>query len=297
MTDVERKGEWLSLPWPKGWDEADSNLLEKMKTILNTPDKWIRKLHQQGGVRRQGNRLLLRLFAPEPNHFAPEYAELEVLFEDDFCLVVNKPAGMSVHPSEAGQTGTLANAVACYYETTGQRCAVRHIHRLDKDTTGAVLYAKNEMSHLVLDEAMRLKQIERTYVALVGGKFAALQGIIREPIGKDRHVSGKRRVSKNGDPAVTHYEVLELYTRGALVRLRLETGRTHQIRVHLSHIGHPIIGDTLYGAAADSIGRQALHGEQLSFRHPFNGESVSLQAPWPEDFARLAGKLRGNSKN
>jgi 23S rRNA pseudouridine1911/1915/1917 synthase len=297
MMDYERKGDWLSLPWPKGRETSDVDLADLIKPMLPVPEKWILKLDREGGIRRQGQRLMLRLFPPESIQFMPEYSELEVLFEDDFCLVVNKPAGMSVHPSDHGQSGTLANAVAYYYESTGQSCAVRHIHRLDKDTTGAVLYAKNEMAHLVLDEAMRHKRIERIYVALVEGRLVVRKGTIQEPIGKDRHISGKRRVSKNGYSAVTHYEVLEQYMTGSLVRLQLETGRTHQIRVHLSHIGHPIIGDALYGADPALFERQALHGEQLLFQHPFTQEHVSLQAPWPEDFNRLADRLRRKSKN
>jgi 23S rRNA pseudouridine1911/1915/1917 synthase len=288
-----RKGEWmelgLSLP---DWNPHREQAVETLEEHFRVPRKLFAKLLKNGGIKLQGNKLLLHVFPAESSDFAPEYSELEILFEDDFCLVVNKPAGMSIHPAEKGQKGTLAGAVAYYYESTGQPCSVRHIHRLDRDTTGAVLYAKNEWAHLLLDEDMREKRIERIYTALASGVFTAKAGTVREPIGRDRHHSGKRRAGPGGDPAVTHYEVIEQLMKAALVRVRLETGRTHQIRVHLNFIGHPLLGDTLYGGPSAGIGRQALHGEQLLFSHPVSGEALSIDAPLPEDFLELLAKLR-----
>jgi 23S rRNA pseudouridine1911/1915/1917 synthase len=195
-----------------------------------------------------------------------------------------------VHPVERHGTGSLANAVAAYYASTGQAVAVRHIHRLDADTTGPVLYAKNALAQISLDAAMREKRIARVYLAVVHGVPARGRGTIDAPIGRDRHHAGRRRVSPTGEPAVTHYETVRAWPEHntALLRLRLETGRTHQIRVHLSHIGHPLVGDTLYGGRpSPRIRRQALHGESLAFPHPWTRETVRVEAPLPADLADL----------
>jgi 23S rRNA pseudouridine1911/1915/1917 synthase len=289
----KRKGEWFECQAPDlAEPSTDPLFLQALEQFVPIPRKLYAKLFAQGGIRQQGNKLLLRVFPDEAGFDMPEYADVEVLFEDDFCLVVNKPAGMAIHPAEIGQSGTLASSVAYHYQVTGQACSIRHIHRLDKDTTGAVLYAKNEWAHLLLDEAMREKRIERIYCGLAQGTFVPSKGTINEPIGKDRHHSGKRRVTPGGDPAVTHYKVLEQFKEVALVQLQLETGRTHQIRVHLSHRGHPLLGDTLYGGTNYHLARQALHGEKLLFCHPVSGENLSIHAPLPDDFLMLLGKLR-----
>jgi 23S rRNA pseudouridine1911/1915/1917 synthase len=293
MNIWKRKGEWMELALSlSDWNPIKQDAVETLEQHLRVPRKLFNKLLKNGGIKLQGNKLLLHVFPAENSAFASEYSELEVLFEDDFCLVVNKPAGMSVHPAEMGRKGTLAGAVTYYYESTGQSCSIRHIHRLDRDTTGAVLYAKNEWAHQLLDEDMREKQIERIYIALASGIFTEKEGTIREPIGRDRHHPGKRRVTPAGDAAVTHFKVIEQMKKAALVRIRLETGRTHQIRVHMTHIGHPLLGDILYGGTSIGIVRQALHGEQLLFSHPVSGETLSITAPLPEDFLLLHAKLR-----
>ncbi|WP_248927423.1 RluA family pseudouridine synthase [Paenibacillus hamazuiensis] len=271
-----RKGEWLELSALSG---------------VRMPAKLLGKLKAQGGVVERSGRVLLRLFPDEPLHCMPQWADIEVLYEDDFCLVVHKPAGMKVHPTEAGEGGTLDHAVAFHYESTGQACRVRHIHRLDEDTTGPVLYAKNEWAQLLLDEAMREKKIGRAYAAVVHGRPDPPQGTVDAPIGKDRHHRSRRRVSASGDPAITHYELVASYKNASLVRLTLKTGRTHQIRVHMSYLGHPLVGDELYGGRPDGIARQALHGETLSFEHPLSGERLTVHAPWPDDFARLVERF------
>jgi len=295
MSAWTRKGDWLELPLPRpGWQPLAPQAAEELAGLLPVPGKLYWRLASSGGVRTSGGKLLLRLFAAEEPQFAPEYnggSELDILYEDEFCLVVNKPAGMSVHPAERGQHGTLAGAVAWHYAATGQACAVRHIHRLDKDTTGAVLYAKNEWAHVLLDEAMQHKRIDRRYCAVVAGAPAARQGTVRAPIGRDRHHAGKRRVSPGGDAAVTHYKVREQLRGAAWIELRLETGRTHQIRVHMSHLGHPLLGDVLYGGAP-LFPRQALHGERLLFAHPVERIPIDVHAPLPEEMSRLLDKLR-----
>lgn len=288
MTEWKRSGEWLELPVPNPlWKPLKPGAIEELAAILPVPRKYFLRLASQGLIRIQDDKIRLHAFPEEKAAFKPEPYDLGILYEDDFCLVVNKPAGMSVHPAEAGQSGTLASAVAFYFESTGQACGVRHIHRLDQDTTGAVLYAKNEWAHVLLDEAMRDKRIDRRYVALAEGVFRVKQGSIDEPIGKDRYISGKRRVSPSGDQAVTHYRVLQQMKKATFVELALETGRTHQIRVHLSHIGHPLVGDSLYGGSSRLFHRQALHGERLLFDHPVTQKQVIVHAPLPQDFNLL----------
>ncbi|BFT74949.1 RluA family pseudouridine synthase [Paenibacillus sp. P36] len=297
MTVWKRSGEWLELPLPsETWKPLKPGSVDEIAALLPVPRKYFLRLASQGRIRVQDNQVRLHVFANEEAAFRAERQAVDVLFEDDFCLVVNKPAGMSVHPSEAGQGGTLASAVAYYYESTGQACAVRHIHRLDQDTTGAVLYAKNEWAHVLLDEAMRDKRIDRRYVALAQGIFKRKQGTVDAPIGKDRHQSGKRRVTAGGDQAVTHYQVLRQLNQAALVELELETGRTHQIRVHLSHLGHPLVGDVLYGGSSRLFHRQALHGEKLTFEHPITQKLIEVHAPLPLDFRQLLDKVESTTK-
>lgn len=297
MTEWKRSGEWLELPLPStAWKPLRPGAVEEIAALLPVPRKYFLRLASQGLIRVQDEWVRLHVFPKEEAAFRAEQHDIDILFEDDFCLVVNKPAGMSVHPSEAGQGGSLASAVAYYYESTGQACAVRHIHRLDQDTTGAVLYAKNEWAHVLLDEAMRDKRIDRRYVAIAEGVFKKNQGTIEAPIGKDRHHSGKRRVAPGGDPAVTHYRVIRQLKYAALVELELETGRTHQIRVHLSHLGHPLAGDSLYGGSTRYFHRQALHGEKLTFEHPVTQKLIEVHAPLPLDFQQLLDKVEATTK-
>ncbi|WP_083927189.1 RluA family pseudouridine synthase [Paenibacillus terrigena] len=278
-----RKGEWLVTTAPQ--------------SSLHLPEKLASKLAHRGDLVKAGDRLRVRLFPEETDPIPAYWTELEVLYEDDFCMVVNKPAGMLVHPTVPDQVETLANAVASYYACSGQQHRVRHIHRLDEYTTGPVLYAKNEFSQIRLDEAMREKAIERVYVAFVQGIVDPKLHKIDAPIGKDRHHKQRRRVSPTGDHAVTHVELIETFPHAgvSLVRLQLETGRTHQIRVHMNHAGHPLLGDTLYGGRDEYAAYQALHGELLRFQHPMYGEWMEVEAPWTVMFKELYAKFSGSN--
>ncbi|TXK84715.1 RluA family pseudouridine synthase [Paenibacillus sp. N3.4] len=294
MKAWKRSGEWLELPAPNAqWRPLKPGAVEELAVLLPVPRKYFLRLASQNRIRVQDETIRIQLFPEEKSSFQPEPYDLDIMYEDEFCLVVNKPAGMSVHPADAGQGGTLASALAYYYASTDQACAIRHIHRLDQDTTGAVLYAKNEWAHVLLDEAMRNQRIDRRYVALAEGVFRCKSGTIDEPIGRDRHHSGKRRVTAGGDAAVTHFKVLEQLKQAAFLELELETGRTHQIRVHLSHAGHPLMGDSLYGGSVRLFHRQALHGERLLFDHPVTQEPIIVHAALPADFQHLLAELNG----
>jgi 23S rRNA pseudouridine1911/1915/1917 synthase len=283
------KGEWMDIRLPDHLAGAPMSIISQ---ALPLPPKLISKLLQSRGCLLQGSNLRLHLFPRETRDFPSDWMELNILYEDEFTLIVNKPAGIEVHPSEKGQRKTLAHAVAAYYEMSGQDVRIRHVHRIDKDTTGPVLYAKNEFAHYQYDKAMREKSIERIYLALAEGYVEGNKGKIDKPIGQDRHHSTRRRVSDTGDPAVTHFEVVERLEEHTLVRLRLETGRTHQIRVHLSSINHPLAGDGMYGGSRGAMSRQALHGERLIWHHPWTGEKQQVTAPLPDDFNQALNKLR-----
>jgi 23S rRNA pseudouridine1911/1915/1917 synthase len=294
-----RRGEWLELFPGKAIRDSDNRETETLTWLLNAvemPEKLLRRLKHEKGIQWIGDKLRLVLFPDRPLGIGSIWQELEVLFEDDFCLVAHKPAGMTIHPDGRADEVTLDHIVAAHYEGMGEQVAVRHIHRLDQNTSGPVLYAKNEWAQLKLDEDMRGKEIERKYIAFVQGTVRSDLSVIDLPIGKDRHHAQRRRVSPTGQSALTTVRVEEVYRGASLIHLELDTGRTHQIRVHLSHLGHPLLGDTLYGGSSALITRQALHGEKLCFYHPFTGEFIEIEDPWPADLLDLRIILRAETK-
>jgi pseudouridine synthase, RluA family len=301
-----RKGEWLEVVVPDAWQgqTVEAVLAGPLRVPARLRRAWLREARVVVGTHparpdealAAGARLRLHAFAPEDYGVNPEPHPIEVLYEDDHVLVVNKPAGMIVHPDRPGGGGTLANAVAYHYLLNGIAAKPRHIHRLDRDTTGVVLYAKHPWAHAVLDAELRERCVRREYVALVAGRLRKKRGTLRFPIARDRKNRQRRCVSPAGQPAVTHYEVLETFRDATLVRAWLETGRTHQIRVHFAHIGHPLMGDVLYGGPPAPLGRQALHAWRVTFSHPLTRSWETVEAPWPDDLqaavadARAAGK-------
>lgn len=296
MITWSRRGQWLELSPGKSLSAASNRDEAAAAWLLGTlgmPEKLLNRLRTNKEIEWKGDRLRLALFPVQPAGIEPIWRELDVLYEDDFCLVVHKPAGMNIHPDGAkgASEPTLDHAVAAHYQMQGEEVSVRHIHRLDRETSGPVVYAKNDWAQLKLDEDMRHKRIARSYAAFVQGKISSELSVIDLPIGKDRHHKQRRRVSPTGQHAVTHVRLAESYPKASLVRLELETGRTHQIRVHLSHVGHPLLGDALYGGSTDWIARQALHGERIAFSHPLTGERIEIHDPWPEDLQQLHQKL------
>ncbi|MGG1962501.1 RluA family pseudouridine synthase [Bacillus pumilus] len=241
----------------------------------------------------QGDQIIIDLFETEESDVTPEYGELEVLFEDEHLLIVQKPAGRPTHPNEQGQTGTLANLVAFHFQANGEEKRVRHIHRLDQDTSGTVIFAKHRLAHAALDQMLSKKTIKRTYIAICEGLFKKKKGTIDAAIGRDKHHAVRRRISPTGQKAVTHFQVMDMNKRLQLtaVKLQLETGRTHQIRVHLSSLGHPLAGDTLYDGVREYINRCALHAKQVDMEHPFTGEHLIIEAPLPPDMDQLMSQI------
>lgn len=213
----------------------------------------------------------------------PVSMPLSILYEDEDILVINKPADMPVHPSIGNYTNTLANGVTAYLDAKGEHSPFRCINRLDRDTSGALILAKNAFSAAVLSTQMRNRQIRRTYLAVVEG-ITPPNGTISAPISRvDDSVIERHVDFLHGEPAVTHYERLETKNEHSLLEIHLETGRTHQIRVHMGYIGHPLPADYLYHPVYDCFKRQPLHSLQLEFRHPVTDKSMCLLAPVPED--------------
>ena len=236
-------------------------------------------------VLHTGDIVEVKLERVESQNIIPEKMELNIVYEDEDILVINKAADMPVHPSIGNYDNTLANGVTWYFKEKGQHFVYRCINRLDRDTTGALILAKNPYSAAVLSAQMKQRQIRRTYLAIVQG-IAPEQGTIDAPIGRAADSTIERQVDfANGESAVTHYERLATYHSYSLIELHLETGRTHQIRVHMKYIGHPLPGDFLYNPDYKIIKRQPLHSFQLEFAHPVTGENMCMTAPVPEDFA------------
>lgn len=222
----------------------------------------------------------------------PQALSLEVIFEDEYFLGANKRAGMLVHPTQNFPDGTLSNAVKHYFKLQGLDIPVRLINRIDMDTSGIVLIAKSGEAHSAFAARFQQEDCRKYYLALAEGRFEEKKGCIDAPIGLDEANPLRRAVRADGQASLTEYEVLEQYEEAALIRLRLVTGRTHQIRVHMSSLGHPLLGDLLYGGNNAQIRRQALHACRLQFAHPFMAEEIDLAAALPEDMQKLIEHLR-----
>ncbi len=238
-----------------------------------------------------GDMVTIDLDFAEENKIIPERIPLDIVYEDEDFLVVNKPAGMSTHPSRMGGTRTLANAVTYYWQGVGRGTLFRPINRLDRDTSGLVLIGNSQFAHQGIFRQQKGCTIERQYISLVEGEMAKDNDRIDQPIARPDEKKRRRTVDSAGQRAVTYYQVLERYAGHTLLRLRLETGRTHQIRVHLSFLGYPICGDLLYGCASALINRQALHADRLRFTHPRSGKEILLEAPLPVDFRKAIDHL------
>lgn len=222
--------------------------------------------------------------------FIPERGDIEIVYEDDYLLVLNKPANILVHPDEKTKGGTLTNLVAGYYKKIGLKRKVRYAHRLDYETSGLIIFAKDFLTQCNLCAQLENHDISRKYLAAVHGKLPRKEGKITYRLGRDRHNSNKFRVSSTGKEAITYYKVLEETSNLSLVELELKTGRTHQIRVHLSAIQHPVVGDVLYGGDTRFIKRVALHSYKLFMTHPILEEKISLALELPLDMKKLTIK-------
>lgn len=224
-----------------------------------------------------GTKLTFKLPFEKSDYIPSEKYHLDVLFEDDHMLIVNKPAGMATHPNEVGQVNTLMNDVMAYMVENGASYC-EHVHRLDQGTSGLVIIAKHSIMKSLLDRMLEEKRVARFYEAIVEGVVKKEHGSIRTPIGRDRHHPTRQIVSPSGKTAVTHYEVIGRHPNFTKLHVILETGRTHQIRVHLASIEHPVVGDELYGSTIKAKNYQ-LHAFRILFVHPITGQEINVIAP------------------
>lgn len=240
--------------------------------------------------------VVVNLFKEESQNITPESMDLDIVYEDDDIIVVNKRPNMIVHPTKNNKSGTLANGLLHYFKETGQKCIVRLVSRLDMDTSGLIIIAKHQFAHMQLSKDMTEDNIEKRYIAVVHGNLEKLEGTIDLPIYRPDGEGAVRRVIDNrGQRSVTHYKVIESLKDADIVECILETGRTHQIRVHLKAIGHSIYGDTFYGEESDNklINRQALHAYGLDLQSPRTKKSLELRADLPDDIKNLIAILKG----
>lgn len=238
---------------------------------------------------KAGDRLLVRIQETESSrNIPPVCAPLSIVYEDEDLIVVNKPAGMPIHPSLNNYTNSLANALAWYYQQQGKPFIFRCCNRLDRDTSGLTVVAKHLVSGNILSTMTKKKEVRREYLAVVRGHIVPESGTISAPLARKGGTIIERVVDfDRGEPAVTHYHLIQEANGHSLVSLQLETGRTHQIRIHLKHLGFPLVGDYLYNPDMEYISRQALHSFRLSFPHPITGEVMDFTAPLPEDMRNI----------
>jgi 23S rRNA pseudouridine1911/1915/1917 synthase len=228
-----------------------------------------------------------------PPLLVPEDVGLRIPYEDEQLLVVDKPAGVVVHPSAGHGTGTLVHGVLELGAAGGEEERPGIVHRLDRDTSGLLVVARSEEAHKRLKRLVQRRELEREYLALVRGRPRSRTGRIEAPVGRDRRDPTRQSLDTDRPrDAVTHFELVELLDQNALLRVWLQTGRTHQIRVHLAAIGLPVVGDPAYGVPDPALGRQFLHATRLAFTHPFTGAQVEVESPLPDDLARYLTELR-----
>lgn len=218
----------------------------------------------------------------------PTNLPLDIIYEDEDLLVLNKPAGMPIHPSLNNYTNSIANALAYYFQSQGKPFIFRCCNRLDRDTSGLTIVSKHLVSGSILSDMTKYREVHREYLAIARGSVTPSEGTIQAPLGRKEGTIIERTVDwEHGEDAVTHYKVVKEANGHSLVSLRLETGRTHQIRIHMKYLGYPLIGDYLYNPDMEYMTRQALHSHHMEFTHPITGEHMSFTAPLPEDMARV----------
>ncbi|SHI62872.1 RluA family pseudouridine synthase [Propionispora hippei] len=270
-----------------------------LKEILGYSGRKIQKLTRKKGILlnkrsvflqknlKTGDLLQVAVLEDASYGVQPEAGGVDILYEDEYLLVLNKPPYQLVHPAGHTTHGTLANHLAYHWQQQGLLYTLRPIHRLDRDTSGCILFAKDAQSQFKLEEQLKSRQISRLYQACVTGLVQPPQGIITAGIAVHPHRPNRRIVSDQGESAITHYRTLQQFPVATLLELELETGRTHQIRLHLAHLGHPVIGDAMYGKPSPFMPRQALHAVSVTFSTLGDNRRITVQAPLPTDFRQL----------
>lgn len=266
-------------------------LIEDGDILVNGQEKKISYKTKQGDV--------IEIHIPEAKeiNLKAQDIPLDVVYEDDDIIVVNKPKGMVVHPANGNPDGTLVNAVMslCKGSLSGIGGEIRPgiVHRLDKDTSGLIIIAKNDVAHINLSKQIKDRRVKKIYIALVKGNVSENEATVNMPIGRSTKDRKKMAVRKDGKKAITHFKVLKRYGKYTLLELKIDTGRTHQIRVHMAEIGHPVVGDMIYSNGKNEFGieGQMLHAKSLDFQHPVTGKQIHLEAELPKYFEEILSKL------
>ena len=231
-----------------------------------------------------GDKLIIDFnYEEENSNIVPNGMDLDIIYEDDWLLIVNKPSGIAIHPSILHFNNSLSNGIRFYFDKIGLKKKIRPVNRLDKDTSGLVIFAKCEYIQECLSLQMQEGILKKEYLCLVSGTINQKSGTINLPIARKEGSIMERCIDEKGKQAITHYKVIKEFKNYSLVECRLETGRTHQIRLHMASIGHPLLGDTLYGTSSSLISRQALHSYKIKFIHPITKKEIELIAKLPQD--------------
>ena len=268
-------------------------LIEEGNVLVNEKEKKISYKVQIG------DNIKINIPKPQETNIKPENIPIEIVYEDNDIIVVNKPKGMVVHPANGNPDGTLVNAIMaiCKGSLSGIGGEIRPgiVHRLDKDTSGLLIIAKNDRAHINMSNQIKNREVKKIYISLVRGNVNEEEATINMPIGRSTKDRKKMAVRKDGKEAITHFKVLKRYSKYTLLEVKIDTGRTHQIRVHMSQIGHPVIGDMVYSNGKNEFGvvGQMLHAKSLDFKHPITGKDIHLDAELPQYFKDVLYKLEG----
>ena len=284
----------------------DIYISEAYKMLSRTAIKRLleeEKIHVNGKVEKSsykvknGDNIEIEIPDAKETKLEAQNIPVPVIYEDKDIIVVNKPKGMVVHPANGNPDGTLVNAIMamCKGSLSGIGGEIRPgiVHRLDKDTSGLLIVAKNDEAHIKMSKQIQDRKVEKRYIALVRGNVPDDEATIDMPIARSKIDRKKMAVDKNGKEAITHFKVLKRYGNYTLLEIKIDTGRTHQIRVHMSYIGYPVVGDSVYSSGKNEFGveGQMLHARYLKFKHPITGKELNLEAPLPEDFEKIIKQL------
>ena len=295
--DNERLDAYLA----KELDEISRSYIQKLikEDLVYVNDKHVKSSY----LVKEGDYIKVNLPEPKILEIIPEDIPIDIVYEDEDVAIINKPQDMVVHPAPGNYTGTLVNALLFHIDNLSSINGIIRpgiVHRLDKDTSGLLIIAKNDKAHRILSESLKERNVKRVYISLVHGILSDNEGTVNAPIG--RHGTDRKKMTvtqKNSKEAITHYKVLERYDNYSLVEVNLETGRTHQIRVHMAYINHPVVGDPVYSKGKKNefgLDKQMLHAYKLGFSHPSTGEHMEFQIDLPEYFKNILYTLENKRK-